>query len=165
MLLKLLLAALAIGQSAFAWPSAPAPTETLDVLTTLPDRFRRPGGMSEHSINQKRGRPLDSFLEGPLVIGDDLFVTDIPYGRVFKVVLNSKNWTLVAEYDGEPNGLVWHAQRRQISLQISSKASLGWIRILETFRQFLLAGMESGSGDPTIWSWVQMGQYTSPIKA
>ncbi|PWY82072.1 hypothetical protein BO70DRAFT_396362 [Aspergillus heteromorphus CBS 117.55] len=33
--------------------------------------------LSEHSINQKRGNPLDSFLEGPVLVSDlnCLFVT------------------------------------------------------------------------------------------
>lgn len=76
--------------------------------TALPGEFRRPGA-SEHSINQKRGRPLDSFLEGPIYVAelDLLFVTDIPYGRIFSIDSNTQ-WTLVLEYDGEPNGLVWN---------------------------------------------------------
>jgi gluconolactonase len=47
----------------------------------------------------------DSFLEGP-VWGDDgnLYVTDIPWGRVFRIDPQGA-WTLVAEYDGEPNGM------------------------------------------------------------
>ncbi|KAE8422010.1 hypothetical protein BDV36DRAFT_280315 [Aspergillus pseudocaelatus] len=31
----------------------------------------------------------------------------IPYGRIFSIDSNA-NWTLVTEYDGEPNGLVWN---------------------------------------------------------
>ena len=34
----------------------------------------------------------------------DLFVTDIPYGRIFRISLAGQ-WQLVAEYDGEPNGM------------------------------------------------------------
>ena len=73
--------------------------------TSLPAQFRCPG-VSEHSLNQKRGKPLDSFLEGPIYVAELelLFVTDIPYGRIF----SSNEWTLVLEYDGEPNGLVWN---------------------------------------------------------
>ncbi|CAG9954693.1 unnamed protein product [Clonostachys rosea f. rosea IK726] len=95
-----------------AWYQPP-PTVNAQKLTTLPSKFRRLG-VSEHSQNQKRGRPLDSFLEGPLVRGNLLYLTDIPYGRIFAVDLVTKEWRLVVEYDGEPNGLAWHEQRQQI---------------------------------------------------
>ncbi|VUC30559.1 unnamed protein product [Clonostachys rosea] len=95
-----------------AWYKPP-PTIGAQEFTSLPSKFRRPG-LSEHSQNQKRGRPLDSFLEGPLVRGNLLYLTDIPYGRIFSVDLLTKEWSLVIEYDGEPNGLAWHEQRQQI---------------------------------------------------
>ncbi|KAE8137927.1 hypothetical protein BDV38DRAFT_292539 [Aspergillus pseudotamarii] len=82
--------------------------------TSLPPEFRRLG-LSEHSINQKRGKLLDSFLEGPIYVPalDLLFVTDIPYGRIFSIDSNA-NWTLVTDYDGEPNGLVWNHITKKI---------------------------------------------------
>ncbi|CAH0018976.1 unnamed protein product [Clonostachys rhizophaga] len=95
-----------------AWYQPP-PTVNAQELTTLPTTFRRLG-LSEHSQNQKRGRPLDSFLEGPFVRGNSLYLTDIPYGRIFAVDLLTKEWSLVIEYDGEPHGLAWHEQRQQI---------------------------------------------------
>ncbi|KAF5586253.1 lactonase drp35 [Fusarium pseudocircinatum] len=92
---------------------APPPVLEPKLLTTLPSKFRTVG-VSEHSTNQKRGRPLDSFLEGPVVIDDTLYLADIPYGRIFAVNLDTKEWDLVVQYDGEPNGLAWHKQRRQL---------------------------------------------------
>lgn len=86
---------------------------TPTVLTTLPAEFRTLG-TSEHSQNQKRGRPLDSFLEGPVIVDNVLYLTDIPYGRIFAVDLASKQWTLVVQYDGEPNGLTWHDQWKKL---------------------------------------------------
>lgn len=83
------------------------------LFTSLPARFRT-FGSSDHSRNQKRGRPLDSFLEGPLVRGNTLYLTDIPYGRIFAVDLETREWSLVIQYDGEPNGLAWDEQRRQL---------------------------------------------------
>ncbi|PYH95591.1 calcium-dependent phosphotriesterase [Aspergillus ellipticus CBS 707.79] len=82
--------------------------------TSLPSEFRRPG-LSKHSLNQKRGKPLDSFLEGPIWVSDLdlLFVTDIPYGRIFSIDDNAQ-WSLVIEYDGEPNGLAWNHLTRKI---------------------------------------------------
>lgn len=32
-------------------------------------------------------------------------MADIPFGRIFRIDLSSGEWTLVADYDGEPNGL------------------------------------------------------------
>ncbi|KAG5791446.1 hypothetical protein H9Q69_009523 [Fusarium xylarioides] len=92
---------------------APPPVLEPKLLTTLPFKFRTVG-VSEHSTNQKRGRPLDSFLEGPVVIDDTLYLADIPYGRIFAVNLDTNEWDLVIQYDGEPNGLAWHKQRRQL---------------------------------------------------
>ena len=82
-------------------------------FTRLPNQFRTVGS-SEHSHNQKRGRLLDSFLEGPCIVANTLYLADIPYGRVFAVDLTTREWTLIVQYDGEPNGLVWHPQRRML---------------------------------------------------
>ncbi|KAH7014856.1 hypothetical protein EDB80DRAFT_566613 [Ilyonectria destructans] len=82
-------------------------------LTTLPALYRTIGS-SEHSMNQKRGRKLDSFLEGPVVVGNTLYLTDIPYGRIFAVDIDSNDWTLVIQYDGEPNGLAWDCNRKKL---------------------------------------------------
>lgn len=86
-----------------------------ELWTSLPEKFRRPG-TSEHSQNQKRGRPVDSFLEGPVYVPTIalLFVTDIPYGRIFSVDPITTEWSLVVEYDGEPNGMVWNPISRTI---------------------------------------------------
>ncbi|KAF4543275.1 uncharacterized protein LTHEOB_7009 [Lasiodiplodia theobromae] len=99
----------------YAWAAAPPKHLTPSVFTTLPASFRTLG-TSEHSTNQKRGRPLDSFLEGPVVADDNktLYLADIPYGRIFAVDLATRAWSLVVQYDGEPNGLAWHRQRNQL---------------------------------------------------
>ncbi|KAJ5350160.1 calcium-dependent phosphotriesterase [Penicillium brevicompactum] len=88
---------------------------TSEKWTSLPAEFRRPG-TSEHSENQKRGRHLDSFLEGPVWIPtlSRLFVTDIPYGRIFSIDPESATWSLLHEYDGEPNGMAWNPHTQTI---------------------------------------------------
>ncbi|KAF4463899.1 Lactonase drp35 [Fusarium albosuccineum] len=91
----------------------PPPVLTPKILTALPSSFRTLGS-SEHSKNQKRGRAFDSFLEGPVVRGNTLYLTDIPYGRIFAVDITTKEWTLVIQYDGEPNGLAWHEKRQHL---------------------------------------------------
>lgn len=95
-----------------AWYSPPPAIEA-DLFTTLPSIFRNLG-TSDHSKNQKRGKPIDSFLEGPCIVGDILYLTDIPYGRIFAVDLNTTEWTFVVQYDGEPNGLAWHPQKKKL---------------------------------------------------
>jgi gluconolactonase len=96
------------------WPPSTMPMRLVaDEHYRVPDSLRRPGS-SEHSMNQKRGRPLDCFIEGPIIVGQTLYITDIPYGRIFAIDLESGGWSLVIEYDGEPNGLAWHPQRQHI---------------------------------------------------
>lgn len=71
----------------------------------MPDKFRRTGVRSHWADVNQGGRLADSFLEGPVFDGQgNLFVTDIPFGRVFRIDPTG-HWDLVAEWDGEPNGM------------------------------------------------------------
>jgi gluconolactonase len=73
-------------------------------FTTLPERFRTRTTSTWAAAN-RAGRPTDSFLEGPVVDRQgNLYVTDIPFGRIFRID-PAGDWTLIAEYDGEPNGM------------------------------------------------------------
>lgn len=82
---------------------APAIRE-LEAFTRLPDRFRRKD-MTSWARANRGGLPTDSFLEGPVADEEgNLYVTDIPFGRIFRID-PSGAWSLVAEYDGEPNGM------------------------------------------------------------
>jgi len=86
-----------------------APPHVLDarVLTRLPDSFRRKR-RTEWADANKPGHEIDSFLEGPSFDRDgNLYVVDIPFGRIFRIGRDLE-WTLVAEYDGWPNGLAIH---------------------------------------------------------
>ena len=77
----------------------------LEVFTSMPPEFRRTGVRSHWADVNQGGRLADSFLEGPVVDGEgNLFVTDIPFGRVFRISPGGA-WTLVAQWDGEPNGM------------------------------------------------------------
>ena len=88
----------------------PPPIEVSSrVFARLPDTFRKP----EHSVwadANRSGEAIDSFLEGPC-IGDDgtLYVTDIPFGRIFQVSSDGSDWQLVAKYEGWPNGMKMRA--------------------------------------------------------
>ncbi|APW39653.1 gluconolactonase [Rhodoferax koreense] len=77
----------------------------LETFTSMPERWRRTGVRSAWADANRGGQPVDSFLEGPVF--DDagnLYVTDIPWGRIFRIDAAGE-WSLVAEYDGEPNGM------------------------------------------------------------
>ncbi len=77
------------------------------VLTRLPDSFRKKRRNAWADAN-KPGHEIDSFLEGPSFDrAGNLYVTDIPYGRIFRISPQLE-WTLVAEYDGWPNGSCFH---------------------------------------------------------
>jgi gluconolactonase len=82
----------------------PPQVRELSRFTSLPERFRS-RTKSVWADANRAGRPTDSFLEGPVFdAGGNLYVTDIPFGRVFRIDAAGE-WTLVTEYDGEPNGM------------------------------------------------------------
>ncbi|QEI04496.1 SMP-30/gluconolactonase/LRE family protein [Pigmentiphaga aceris] len=76
----------------------------LTLFSAMPDALRRPQRSVWADAN-RGGTPTDSFLEGPVFDqAGNLYVTDIPWGRIFRIDPQG-DWTLVAEYDGEPNGM------------------------------------------------------------
>jgi gluconolactonase len=82
----------------------PPSIRPLEDFTRLPDRFRRDEATSWAAAN-RGGAPTHSFLEGPVLdAAGNLYVTDIPYGRIFRID-PAGAWSLVAEYEGEPNGM------------------------------------------------------------
>jgi gluconolactonase len=84
--------------------AAPPDIQT-EVFARLPDEFRKPDPDNAWAAVNRRGASVDSFLEGPAFDRHgNLYVVDIPYGRIFRVS-PSGDWTLVTQYDGEPNGL------------------------------------------------------------
>lgn len=114
------------------------------VWSSLPHSFRELKENAWATIN-KPGQIIDSFLEGPVFDSQgNLYVTDIPYGRIFKV-LPSGDWELVVQYDGWPNGLaidqegqIWIADHQQGLLRFNPKTKL-----LEA----VLTGPTNGSED------------------
>ncbi len=92
-------------------PPKDIPTE---VCFELPQEFRKRGDemRSVWADGNAFGARLHSFLEGPSFDRDgNLWVVDIPFGRIFRIS-PAGTWTLVAEYDGEPNGLKIHRDGR-----------------------------------------------------
>jgi len=91
--------------------NAPPLVETT-VFARLPDSLRMKGHDTDWHRGQPGTHPEHSLLEGPAFDRDGtLWCVDIPYGRVFKVSPQGE-FSLFAEYDGEPNGLAIHRDGR-----------------------------------------------------
>jgi len=76
-----------------------------EIWSTVPDALKTAAPRA------KKGKPK-CFLEGPSFDRTgNLYCVDIPYGRIFKIT-PKKEWSVVAEYDGEPNGLKIHKDGR-----------------------------------------------------
>ena len=87
------------------------PVIATEAWSAMPDALRRPV-VTEWSVANKRGAPVDCFLEGPCPQPDgSLYLTDIPHGRILRITA-SRDWEVVAEWDGEPNGLAAHPDGR-----------------------------------------------------
>jgi gluconolactonase len=87
--------------------STPPAVVAARVLTRMPDAFRRRSRTGWSDAN-KPGHEVDGFLEGPTFDREgNLYVVDIPFGRIFRIS-TALEWTLVAQYDGWPNGLALH---------------------------------------------------------
>jgi gluconolactonase len=77
----------------------------------VPDKYRKQVRTTWADAN-KAGHIADCFLEGPSFDrAGNLWVTDIPHGRIFKVS-SAGEWSIVTEYDGWPNGLKFHKDGR-----------------------------------------------------
>jgi gluconolactonase len=91
--------------------SAPVDVQT-EIFATLPAHFRKSGNPSPWLKAQLRGRDLHSLLEGPTFDRNgNLWVVDVAYGRIFRISPQGE-FALMAEYDGEPNGLALHKDGR-----------------------------------------------------
>jgi len=86
----------------FGPPPQDIPTE---VWSVVPDEIRNA------KPRAKKGKPK-VFLEGPSFDRQgNLYCVDIPFGRILRISPD-KQWDVVAEYDGEPNGLKIHKDGR-----------------------------------------------------
>jgi gluconolactonase len=111
------------------------------VLTRMPDSHRR-RVRTDWSDANKGGHEVDCFLEGPTFDRDgNLYVVDIPFGRIFRIS-PALEWTVVAKYDGWPNGLALH---RDGSLWIAD-----YRRGLMRLEAAALAGGGSGAPVPML---------------
>jgi gluconolactonase len=55
------------------------------VFSAMPDHFRRKGVRTDWADANRPGQPIDCFIEGPSFDADgNLYVVDIPFGRIFR---------------------------------------------------------------------------------
>jgi gluconolactonase len=81
------------------------------VFSRVPDHLRMKNRSSGWAFGKDTAH-LHSFLEGPSFDREgNLLVTDIPYGRILRVTPKGE-WSVLAEYDGWPNGLKIHRDGR-----------------------------------------------------
>jgi len=93
--------------------AAPPVIET-EVFATVPAALRRRGFRSEWTEVMRHGAPTDCFIEGPSFdLAGNLFVCDIPFGRIFRITPDG-NFSVVAEYEGEPCGLKFRKDGRAL---------------------------------------------------
>jgi gluconolactonase len=82
------------------------------VFSAMPEACRRKGVRTGWADANRPGQPTDSFVEGPAFdAAGNLYIVDIPFGRIFRIASDGE-WSLVAEYDGWPNGLKIDADGR-----------------------------------------------------
>lgn len=85
---------------------ATPPTLATEVFARIPDRYRKAGQLSAERLAAGKGTAhTDCFIEGPSFDrAGNLYLVDVAFGRIFRVRPGG-DVDLVAEYDGEPNGL------------------------------------------------------------
>lgn len=92
--------------------AAPPVIET-EVFARIPDNLRVHGRSNRWTEVQRGGAPTECFLEGPSFDREgNLFVVDVPWGRIFRISPDGARVEVFAEYDGEPNGLKIHRDGR-----------------------------------------------------
>lgn len=83
------------------------------IFARIPDRYRIRGRRSAWVDVQRGGVETGCFLEGPSFDRQgNLYVVDVPWGRIFRISPDGTQVDLVAEYPGEPNGLKIHRDGR-----------------------------------------------------
>jgi gluconolactonase len=76
-----------------------------ELFSAMPENFRRKGVRTDWADANKPGQTADCFIEGPAFdASGNLHIVDIPFGRIFRIAPD-KSWSLIAEYDGWPNGM------------------------------------------------------------
>ena len=91
-----------------------APPELVrsEVFAEVPAKLRKSGNNPERIAAGKGATPAGCFLEGPAFDREgNLYVVDLAFGRIFRISPQGE-FSVAAEYDGEPNGLAIHRDGR-----------------------------------------------------
>src|SRR5215813_427629 len=92
-------------------PFKPLELIKAEVFTSMPTQFRKKSRTAWSDPN-RQGAEVECFLEGPSFDREgNLWIVDIPFGRIFRIS-PQKEWDLVVQYDGWPNGLKFHKDGR-----------------------------------------------------
>jgi len=92
-------------------PFKPLELIKAEVFTSMPTQFRNKSRTAWSDPN-RQGAEVECFLEGPSFDREgNLWIVDIPFGRIFRIS-PQKEWDLVVQYDGWPNGLKFHQDGR-----------------------------------------------------
>jgi hypothetical protein len=138
---------------------AAPPVIKTEIFARVPDRLR-----AKEGIRLQSGVARDCFLEGPSFDQDgNLYVTNIPYGQIF-TISPAREFTLVAEYDGEPNGLKIHKDGR-IFIADHKQGLLLLDPARERSRPISTGRMGSVSKASTTWSLRETATSISPTRA
>ncbi|MGQ7847381.1 SMP-30/gluconolactonase/LRE family protein [Granulosicoccus sp. 3-233] len=91
---------------------AAPPDRLASVFATVPDELAGNPAKSDWLSVQHPGKPIKAFLEGPSFDREGrLYCVDIAYGRILRFDTDG-DVSIVADYDGEPNGLKIHRDGR-----------------------------------------------------
>jgi gluconolactonase len=92
-------------------PFQPLEKIKAEVYTSMPAKFRKKSRTAWSDPN-RQGAEVECFLEGPSFDrAGNLWIVDIPFGRIFRIS-PKKEWELIVQYDGWPNGLKFHKDGR-----------------------------------------------------
>ncbi len=91
---------------------APPEIVRTEIFAEVPAKLRKSGTPAERLAAGKSPTPAGCFLEGPVFDREgNLYVVDLAFGRILKIS-QQREFSVAAEYDGEPNGLAIHRDGR-----------------------------------------------------
>jgi len=91
---------------------APPPVLPTEIFARVPAELRIRDRQSPWASVYRTGLSIECFLEGPSFDRDgNLYVVDLALGRILRVTATGV-FTVLAEYDGQPNGLKIHRDGR-----------------------------------------------------